>query len=79
MFKIQTWSRFFERKTLGSEKKEIWGKPTILQVKSRTGLRELFPTLKKAKSDSTEFKESPGYCKHNCFEKHSSTKAEQYS
>ena len=76
MFKIQTWSRFFKRKTLGSEKKEIYGKTTILQVKSCTGLREFFPTLKKAKSDSTEFKRALAIA-NRCFEKYTSIEAEQ--
>ena len=69
MFKIQTWSRFFERKILGSEKKEIWGKPTILQVKSRTELWEFVATLKKDKSDSTEFKRALAIA-NRCFEKY---------
>ena len=61
---------------MGSEKKEICGKPTILQVKSRTGLQEFFATLKKAKSDSTEFKRAPAIA-NRCFEKYTSTEAEQ--
>ena len=65
-----------KRETLGSEKKEICGKPTILKVKSCTGLREFFPTLKKVKSDSTEFKRALAIA-NRCFEKYTSTEAEQ--
>ena len=60
IFKLQTWSRFFERKTLGSKKKEICGKPTILQVKSHMGI---FSHFKEGQKWQHRIQKSPGYCK----------------
>ena len=64
-----------------SSKEKHWD-PKIMKFvanqqsfKSRA-VREFFPTLKKAKSDSTEFKRALAIA-NRCFEKYTSTKAEQ--
>ena len=78
MFKIQTWSRFLKEKHWDPKRKKFVANQQSFKSRAIRDytLREFFHFLKKAKSDSTEFKRALSIA-NRCFEKYTSTEAEQ--